>query len=71
MFYLLLSIISIIFYVEILPTISVFFELIRTWLAAKITIIQQNTLYIQEEIQKSQERMEQQNTNVIGFEVGE
>lgn len=71
MFYLLLSIISIIFYVEILPTISVFFELVRTWLAAKITIIQQDTLYIQEEIQKSQERMDQQNTNVIGFEVGE
>lgn len=48
--YLLLAILSIIVYTEVLPTISILFELIRTWIAAKITIIQQNTVHVQEDI---------------------
>ena len=67
--YLLLAILTIIVYAEVLPTISIVFELIRTYLAAKIAIIQQNTVYVQEDIQNTQARMEQTNTNVIGFQV--
>ena len=67
--YLLLAVLSIIVYAEVLPTISIVFELVRTYLAAKIAIIQQNTVQIQEDIQNTQARMEQTNTNVIGFQV--
>ena len=65
--YLLLAVLSIIVYAEILPTISVFFELIRTWMASKITVIQQYTVHIQEDIQEAQARMEQTNSVAIGF----
>lgn len=65
--YLLLAVLTIIVYAEILPTISVFFELIRTWLAAKITIIQQYTVHTQEDIQDTQARMESTNSVAIGF----
>ena len=65
--YLLLAILSIIVYAEILPTLSIFFELIRTWLAAKITIIQQHTVHAQEDIQDTQARMEPTNSVAIGF----
>lgn len=65
--YLLLAVLSIIVYAEVLPTISVFFELIRTWMAAKITIIQQHTVHAQEDIQESQARMEATNSVAIGF----
>lgn len=67
--YLLLVILSIIVYAEVLPTISILFELIRTWFAAKITIIQQNTVHIQEDIQDTQARLEPQHSRAIGFQV--
>lgn len=65
--YLLLAVLSIIVYAEVLPTLSIFFELIRTWMAAKITIIQQHTVHAQEDIQESQVRMEATNSVAIGF----
>lgn len=69
--YLLLAILSIIVYTEILPTISVLFELIRTWLASKVTIIQQYMVHTQEDIQNTQARMEQNNSIAIGFHAPE
>lgn len=65
--YLLLAVLSIIVYTEVLPTISIFFELIRTIMAAKITIIQQHTVHAQEDIQDTQARMEPTNSVAIGF----
>lgn len=65
--YLLLAVLVIIVYAEVLPTISMVFELIRTWLAAKITIIQQYTVHAQEDIQDTQARMESTNSVAIGF----
>ena len=65
--YLLLVVLSIIVYAEVLPTISVFFELIRTWIASKITVIQQYTVHTQEDIQEAQARMEATNSVAIGF----
>lgn len=67
--YLLLAILSIIIYAEILPTISLGFEWLRTWLASKIAILQLNTTQIQEDIQEAQARMESQQTQAIGFQV--
>ena len=69
--YLLLAVLIIIVYAEVLPTLSMVFELIRTWLAAKITIIQQRTIHVQEDIQDTQARMEPINSNVIGFHTSE
>lgn len=65
--YLVLVFLSIIVYMEILPTVSIFFELIRTWLASKIAVIQQITVQIQEEIQEMQNQMEPNNSVAIGF----
>lgn len=65
--YLLLAVLTIIVYTEVLPTISIFFELIRTIMAAKITIIQQHTVHAQEDIQDTQARMEPTNRVAIGF----
>lgn len=65
--YLLLAVLVIIVYAEVLPTISMLFELIRTWLASKIAVIQQYTLHAQEDIQDTQARMEQSNSVAIGF----
>ena len=67
--YLLLAVLTIIVYAEVLPTISMLFELIRTWLASKITLIQQNTVHAQEDIQDVQARLEPQHSHVIGFQV--
>ena len=67
--YLLLAILSIIIYAEILPTISLGFEWLRTWLASKIAILQLKTAQIQEDIQEVQARMEPQQTQAIGFQV--
>ena len=67
--YLLLVVLSIVVYTEVLPTISILFELVRTYLTAKIAIIQQNTVYVQEDIQNVQSKMEQTNTNAIGFQI--
>lgn len=67
--YLLLAVLSIIVYAEVLPTISILFELIRTWLACKIAIIQQYTVHAQEDIQDTQARMEPTNQHRIGFDI--
>ena len=67
--YLVLVFLSIIVYMEILPTVSIFFELIRTWLACKIAIIQQYTVHTQEDIQDTQARMEPTNQHRIGFDI--
>ena len=67
--YLLYAVLIIVVYAEVLPTISVFFELIRNLIAKQTLIIQQSTVQIQEDIQNTQARMEQTNTNVIGFQV--
>ena len=67
--YLLLALLSIIVYTEFLPTLSIFFELIRTWIASKIAIIQQYTVHTQEDIQDTQARMEPTNQNRIGFDI--
>lgn len=67
MHYLLLAVLSILIYTEVLPTISLGFEWLRTWLAAKIAIIQQNTIHTQEDIQNTQSRMEPTNSMAIGF----
>lgn len=65
--YLLLAIAIIIVYTEIFPTLSIFFEYIRTLIAAKITIIQQQTIHIQEDIERTQAEMEPCQTHAIGF----
>ena len=65
--YLLLAVLSIIVYAEVLPTVSIVFELIRTWFAAKIALIQQRTVHVQEDIQDTQARMEPNNSVAIGF----
>lgn len=65
--YLLLTIIVIIIYTEILPTLSIIFEFIRTWISGKILIIQQSTVHIQEDIQNTSNRLEKKNTFAIGF----
>lgn len=67
--YLLLAVLSIIVYAEVLPTISILFELIRTWIACKIAIIQQYTVHTQEDIQDTQARMEPTNQHRIGFDI--
>lgn len=67
--YLLLAVLSIIVYAEVLPTISLGFEWLRTWLTSKIAILQLNTAQIQEDIQEAQARMEPQQTQAIGFQV--
>ena len=64
---LLYAVLVIVVYAEVLPTISVLFEFVRTWLAAKIAIIQQNTVHTQEDIQNTQARMEPTNSMAIGF----
>mgnify|MGYP001623606940 CR=1 FL=1 len=65
--YLLLAVLSIVVYAEVLPTLSMLFELVRTWLASKITIIQQYTVHTQEDIQNTQARIEPNNSVAIGF----
>ena len=65
--YLLLAFVIIVVYAEIIPTLSILFDLIRTYLASKIAIIQQYTLHTQEDIQNTQARMEQNNSVAIGF----
>ena len=65
--YLLLAFVIIIVYAEIIPTLTILFDLIRTYFANKIAIIQQYTLHAQEDIQNAQARMEQSNSVAIGF----
>lgn len=66
--YLLLAVLSIIIYAEVLPTISLIFEYIRTWLALGITTTQQKTVIIQEQTQEAQERLQPQSSHAIGFQ---
>lgn len=67
--YLLLAVLSIIVYAEVLPTISPGFEWLRTWVAAKIAIIQLRAAQVQEDLQEAQERLEKQSSHAIGFAV--
>ena len=61
--------IGIIVYAEVFPTISVFFELLRTKMAYWITIIQTQTVGIQEKIEEAQERMKDSQVQAVGFHV--
>lgn len=67
--YLLLAVLSIIVYAEVLPTLSLIFEYIRTWLAYGIATVQQRTVIAQEEIQVTQERLQNQQVNAMGFQI--
>ena len=67
--YLLLAVLSIIIYAEILPTVSILFELIRTCLASKITLVQQYTVHMQEDIENTKSRLEAVDSVAIGFHV--
>lgn len=67
--YLLLAVLSIIVYAEVLPTISLGFEWLRTWIAAKIAIIQLETAQVQEDLQEAQDCLEKQSSHAIGFVV--
>lgn len=66
---LLLAVLTIVVYAEVLPTTSLMFEYIRTWIAYGITSIQQRTTIMQEEIQQAQERLQPQQAHAIGFQV--
>lgn len=61
--------IGIIVYAEVFPTISVFFELLRTKMAYWIAIIQTQTVGMQEEIEEAQERMKDSQIQAVGFHV--
>lgn len=67
--YLLLAVLSIIVYAEVLPTVSVLFEWIRTIIIAKTALIQQKTIHIQEDIQNTQDRLKENNVSSIGFDI--
>lgn len=63
--YLLYAVLVIVVYAEVLPTISLMFEYIRTWLGYGINTVQQKA------IQEAQERLQPQHSNAIGFEYQE
>lgn len=65
--YLVIALLAIIVYTEILPTLSVVFEVVQAKLHNKILIIQQSSIHIQEDIQNTSSRMENKNTVAIGF----
>lgn len=69
--YLLYAVLVIVVYAEILPTISLMFEYIRTWLGYGINTVQQKAVAKQEAIQEAQERLQPQHSNAIGFEYQE
>lgn len=69
--YLLYAALVIVVYAEVLPTISLMFEYIRTWLGYGINTVQQKAVAKQEEIQEAQERLQSQHSNAIGFEYQE
>lgn len=59
---LILAVVSIIAYAEILPTIDLMFEYIRTWIVYKTALIQKKVVAIQEE-----EEAKGGSTHAIGF----
>lgn len=67
--YLLLSVGVIIFFNEVMPTLTLIFEYIRTLISSKIVLIQHQAMSIQEEIETINERMEKSNTSAIGFQI--
>lgn len=67
--YLLYAVLVIVVYAEVLPTISLMFEYIRTWLGYGINTVQQKAVAKQEAIQEAQERLQPQHSNAIGFQV--
>lgn len=67
--YLLLSVGVLIFFNEVMPTLTLVFEYFRTLLSSKIVLIQHQAMSIQEEIEKMNERMEKSNTSAIGFQI--
>lgn len=69
--YLLYAVLVIVVYAEVLPTISLMFEYIRTWFGYGINTVQQKAAAKQEEIQEAQERLQSQHSNAIGFQYPE
>lgn len=69
--YLLYAVLVIVVYAEVLPTISLMFEYIRTWLGYGINTVQQKAVSKQEAIQEAQERLQPQHSNAIGFKYQE
>ena len=69
--YLLYAVLVIVVYAEVLPTISLMFEYIRTWLGYGINTVQQKAVAKQEAIQEAQERLQPQHSNAIGFQYPE
>lgn len=66
--YLLYAVLVIVVYAKVLPTISLMFEYIRTWLGYGINTVQQKAVTKQEAIQEDQERLQPQHSNAIGFQ---
>lgn len=69
--YLLYAVLVIVVYAEVLPTISLMFEYIRTWLGYGINTVQQKAVAKQEAIQEAQERLQPQRSNAIDFQYPE
>lgn len=67
--YLLLSVGVLIFFNEVMPTLTLVFEYFRTLLSSKIVLIQHQAMSIQEEIEKMNEQMEKSQTSAIGFQI--
>ena len=69
--YLILALLVILVYSEILPTLTMVFELIRVYLGNKIALIQNNTIHLQEEIEQIRSRLEEQSQTAIGFHINQ
>ena len=65
--YLLLALLIIIVYIEVLPTISTFFEFIRSVLSVRIALLQQSLVHTQKDIEDVQAQMQPNQTQAIGF----
>lgn len=65
---LILAMLVIVVYAEVLPTISICFEFIRTFITLQIAKIQYAISTIQEGIEQAQERMKPTNTFAVGFQ---
>lgn len=67
--YLLLSVGVLIFFNEVMPTLTLVFEYIRTLISSKIVIIQHKVMKMQEEIEDMDEKLEKSHVNAIGFQI--
>lgn len=67
--YLLLSVGVLVFFNEVMPTLTLVFEYIRTLISSKIVIIQHKIMKIQEEIEDMDEKLEKSHVNAIGFQI--